>query len=81
MDSYFKMPCWVYDYNLKPVDREVFMFLINKEFFSQEKLANILKVDVRTIQKSYEKLIELDLIRVEKTIGNQNKYSVTKGEI
>jgi len=75
------MPSWIYDYNLKPVDREIFMFLINKELFSQEKLANILKVDVRTIQKSYEKLISLDLIKVEKSIGNQNKYSVTKGEI
>lgn len=81
MDNYYQMPSWIYDFELKPLDREIFMFLTNKVFFSQEKLANILKVDVRTIQKSYEKLIGLDLIKVEKSIGNQNKYSVTKGEI
>ncbi len=91
LETFYQMPKWIYNYDLKPVDREVFMISydnykmslangwINEKgeiFFinTQEKLANILRVDVRTIQKSFEKLINLGLLEAEKTNGNPTKY-------
>lgn len=95
--SFYKMPKNLYEMNLKPIDRELYMMCLenwrasvkngwlNSEgeiyfYNSQEKLTKMLNVSKPTIINSFEKLIQLGLIEVEKEKGKPSKYFLIKLE-
>lgn len=95
--NFYKMPKSIYELDLKPVEREVYMVCMenwrmslsnnwvneNEEIYfyaSQEKLANLLRVDKTTIIRCFKRLVDVGILEKEKENGNANKYFLIKIE-
>ena len=89
--NFYKMPKKIYEFGLKPVDRELYMLCLenwrlsvknnwineNGEIFfyaSQNKLAQQMKIDKKTVISAFKKLISNHLLEAEKERGEANMY-------
>ena len=89
--NFYKMPKKIYEFGLKPVDRELYMLCLenwrlsvknnwineNGEIFfyaSQNKLAQQMKIDKKTVISAFKKLISNHLLEAEKECGEANMY-------